>query len=150
MPTLAAGSCNVQRCSGSSCIHVMAAFICLSANTKMPPNASAQPFRQMQPIALCDLSYPTGGTINRPNCCFEVKSPCRPAVGVDSEKKFFREGLLNWKSKRLASSADLSWPMTWMPRSSELSFSVRILSTVPRGLSGWMFSAQRTRQMKSG
>jgi hypothetical protein len=102
MPTLAAGSCNVQRCSGSSCIHVMAAFICLSANTKSN-QCLRSAFRQMQPIALCVLSYPTGGTISRPNCCFGVKSPCRPPVGVDSEKKFFREELLNWKSKRLAS-----------------------------------------------
>ena len=75
-------------------------FVC---QHEEPTNASAQPFRQMQPIALCDLSYLTGGTISRPNCCFEVKSPCRPPVGVDSEKKFFREELLNWKSKRLAS-----------------------------------------------
>jgi hypothetical protein len=36
-------------------------------------------------------------------CCYEGKSPCRMYVGVDSETKFFREELLNWKSKRLAS-----------------------------------------------
>jgi hypothetical protein len=31
------------------------------------------------------------------------ETPCRPSVGVDSEEKFFREELLNWKSKGLAS-----------------------------------------------
>jgi hypothetical protein len=43
-----------------------------------------------------------GGIIFRPNRRYERKSPCRPSVGVDSEKKFFREELLNWKNKGLA------------------------------------------------
>src|ERR1700737_4477230 len=48
MPARAASSCNVQRCAGSSCIRAHL-FIC---EGEEPPNATAQPFRQMQPQGL--------------------------------------------------------------------------------------------------
>src|SRR5260370_10103015 len=52
MPARSASFCIVQPCAGSSCIELIAALLCFICQGEEPPNATSQPFRQMQPQGL--------------------------------------------------------------------------------------------------